>query len=249
MLLRILVLGLVLVGTLFSRTLYAEEEWNYRLSPYIWFAGSKGDVGPLKNLPPVYVDISASDALKDTELSFMLIFDAKKGTHGVYTDTFYSDVQQKENVIANTSIESITKTTMLSVAYTYEILNDNNTVVDLLAGLRWWNIDATVKLRSPLPILNQQGSNSESWVDPIVGVKGRTQLGESKFFVAGGIGIGGFDINAKSLYDITANVGYQWTNSVGTLVGYRQYDLDYDQNDFQYDVKNAGWQVGLTWAF
>jgi hypothetical protein len=33
------------------------------------------------------------------------------------------------------------------------------------------------------------------------------------------------------------------------VVGYRQFDLDYDQNDFQYDAKQSGWQIGLTWAF
>ena len=249
MLIRNNFLCVLLLSSFFSSGLYAEEQWNFRLSPYIWFAGSKGDVGPLKNLPPVDIDISPSDALSDTESSFMLIFDAKKGRHGIHTDTFYSDVQQKENVINETSIESTTKTTMITSAYTYEIFSDNNTVVDLMAGVRLWHIDATLKLRSPTPILNQQGDNTESWVDPFIGIKARAPLGESKFFVSGGIAYGGFDVNAKSFYDVSANLGYRWSDSISTLVGYRQYKLDYDQNDFLYDVKNYGWQVGLTWGF
>jgi len=249
MLVRVMAVALLLSGALFPGALFAGEQWDYRLSPYIWFAGSKGDVGPLKNLPPVDVDISPSEALEDTESSFMMIFDAKKGRHGIYTDVFYSDVQQKENIINSANIESITKSTMLSAAYTYEIFNDNKTVVDVLAGVRWWHIDATVKLRSPIPGLNVSGDNTESWFDPVIGIKGRTRLGESGFFVSGGIGYGGFDINAKSFYDINANIGYQWTDAISTLVGFRQYELDYDQNDFLYDVKNSGWQIGLTWSF
>ena len=32
-------------------------------------------------------------------------------------------------------------------------------------------------------------------------------------------------------------------------IGYRKYKLDYDQNGFEYDVEQEGWQVGPTWAF
>jgi hypothetical protein len=46
--------------------------------------------------------------------------------------------------------------------------------------------------------------------------------------------------NAKSFYGISANPGYPWTNEIATLVGYRQFHLDYDQNDFQYDAKQTG---------
>ena len=80
----------------------AEETWNFRLSPYIWFAGLKGDVGTIPPLPSTPVDISASDALSDTEASFMILLDGKKGRHGFFTDLLYSDVQSKEESLDGT---------------------------------------------------------------------------------------------------------------------------------------------------
>ena len=45
----------------------ADDDWKFRLSPYIWFAGFEGEVRPLKGVPSSDVDISASDALSDTD--------------------------------------------------------------------------------------------------------------------------------------------------------------------------------------
>ena len=234
-----------------SSNIRADDDWNFRLSPYIWFAGLEGDVGPLKGVPPSEVDISASDAFSDTESSFMLILDAKKGLNGIYTDIFYSDISSTETIDAGTStkVRSTTETTMITAAYTYNVLNDNAMNVDLMAGVRWWQIDADIKINSQIPELNLSGDNTESWFDPVIGVKGNFPITGSNFYLSGGVGYGGFDINAKSFYDISANLGYRWTKEIDTLIGYRQFELDYDQNDFQYDAKRSGWQIGLTWAF
>ncbi|MEH6559298.1 MAG: hypothetical protein V7708_15990 [Oceanicoccus sp.] len=195
--------------------------------------------------------MSASDAFSDTESSFMMILDAKKGKHGIYTDIFYSDVDSAENLdtATSTKLRSVTKTTMLTLAYSHNVFNENGTSVDLLAGARWWSIDAEVRINSLLPILNMADDNTESWFDPFVGVKGIFPISDSKFYVSGALGYGGFDINADSFYEVSANVGYQWTDTLASVAGYRLYELDYDQNDFQYDVEQSGWLIGMTWAF
>lgn len=50
-------------------------------------------------------------------------------------------------------------------------------------------------------------------------------------------------------YEINANIGCRWTEKIGTAIGYRMYDADYEDDGFSYDVKQDGWQVGLTWDF
>jgi len=226
------------------------EPWKFRLSPYIWLAGAQGNVSPFKNLPSSPIDISASDALDDTDASFMLILDAKKGRHGILTDVFYSDVQSTEKVLPGVNLKSGTKTTMLTVAYEYELFRNQRGFIDGFAGARWWDIEADLTIKAPgTPLDRLKTDNSENWIDPIVGFKGFTLLGQSRFFVAGSAAYGGFDINANSLYEISANLGYQWTDAIGTALGYRKYKLDYDQNGFKYKVRQEGWQVGLTWAF
>lgn len=228
------------------------EGWEYRLSPYIWFAGLEGNMGAFPGLPSAPVDVSSSDALKDTEASFMVTFDAKKNLHGIYSDIFYSDVQSDEDFTpeVNLTAKSITKTTILSLAYEYELYRSEGAVLDFLAGGRYWNIDSTFKFRGGLGILDgEKIDNDESWIDPFVGIKGRTPLGNSRFYISGGLGGGGFGIGSDWFYDMSANLGYQWNNSIGTVIGYRVFEVDYDNNGFLYDVKQTGWQLGLTWAF
>jgi len=231
----------------------AEEPWRFRLSPYIWFAGLEGDIASIPGLPAAPVDISASDALDDTDASFMFVLDAKKGRHGIFTDFLYSDLRSDEEIIPppiDLTLRSTTKTTLLTLAYEYEVYNQDQVVVDLLAGARYWDIDSELFVKSgPAILAGLKRSHRESWTDPLIGARGRMPLGASRFYVMGSAGLGGFGVASDHLYEFSANIGYQWTKALGTGVGYRKFDVDYDHKDYLYDVKQQGWQVGLTWAF
>ena len=91
--------------------------------------------------------------------------------------------------------------------------------------------------------------NEESWVDPAIGIKGRTPIAGSNFYLEGFAGVGGFGVGSDLFYDLNLNIGYQWNRAIGTGIGYRLYDVDYNKDDFLYDVKQQGWLIGLTWAF
>ena len=229
-----------------------DSSWEFRLSPYGWFAGLEGDVASIPGLPAIPIDISSGDAFDDTEASLMLMFEAKKNGHGFFMDVFYSDVQSEETLVEVNNnplvLNSTTKTTMLTGAYMYEVYNDEQSIVDVFAGVRYWNIDSHLSLTGGLGIL-PPGDHEESWVDPLIGFKGRTFIGDTKVYVNGGAAIGGFGVGSDLFYDLNANLGYQWNDSIGTTVGYRIYDLDYENDGFVYDVKQQGWMIGLTWAF
>lgn len=245
--------SLFLLGLLLGADpVFAEENWQFRLSPYIWFAGLKGDVATIPGAPSVPIDISPSDALQDTEASLMIMLDAKKGRHGFFTDLLYSDVRSDEELIPaiELTMRSITKTTQFTLAYQYEIYRQDQAVVDLLAGARYWAIDSELQFGGGLGFLaGKKISNDESWLDPLVGFKGRAPLGNSRFYVAGGAGLGGFGVGSDLFYEVSANVGYQWNKAIGTTIGYRMFDVDYENDGYVYDVKQQGWQVGLTWSF
>jgi len=248
---------LVLVGLIvqvFSLTALADDVWQSRLTPYLWFAGLKGNMATIPGAPATPIDISPSDAVADTETSLMLLIDAKRGRHGVFADFLYSDVQSDEELVPapiNLALQSITKTTILSLAYQYEIFNQDQVVIDLLLGARYWNIDSALRFGSGTggPLDGRRVDNDESWVDPVMGVKGRMPLGSSKFYIEGGAGLGGFGVGSDLFYEFNGAIGYQWNKAIGTAIGYRMFDVDYEDDDFIYDAGQQGWQLGLTWAF
>jgi len=120
--------GLVLIGLFMHETVFAaDDDWKYMLTPYIWFAGIKGDVSTVEGLPTVPIELSASDALSDTQASFMLIFEAKKKKHGMLFDFLYTDVQTDTTLIdeIGLSMKSTSISYMFSAAYEYEIYNQH----------------------------------------------------------------------------------------------------------------------------
>jgi hypothetical protein len=227
--------------------------WRFALSPYLWFAGLEGNIGTIPGQPAVPVDISSSEAIEDTEASLMLMLDAMKGRHGFLVDTLYSDVRSDYELLpAPISLElrNITKTTILSAGYQYALHSDGQTALDLMAGIRYWDIDSTLKFRSGLGELGGRTiSNTESWVDPWIGFKGTRPIGQSAFYVRGGAVIGGFGLGSDLFYDLTATVGYQWNEAIGTGFGYRLFDVDYEDDGYIYDVTQEGWILALTWTF
>ncbi len=98
-------------------------------------------------------------------------------------------------------------------------------------------------------LAGQTVRNTESWYDPLIGVKGRTRFGESKFFATGWAVAGGFGAGSENFYDASVNIGYQWNKSIGTTIGYRVFDVEYAEGSFLYDVKQSGWGLGLARSF
>jgi hypothetical protein len=138
----------------------------------------------------------------------------------------------------------------LPITTVYEVYNNEQSVIDAYVGARYWKIDTHLAFGGGLGFLaGKTIDHAESWVDPLIGIKGRTPLGDTKFYVTGVATIGGFGVGSDLFYDLNANLGYQWSKSIGTTVGYRIYDLDFENDGFVYDVKQQGWIIGLTWAF
>ena len=239
-------------GPIVGTPVLKDSIWNFRLSPYGWFAGFKGDIASIPGSSLVPIDLSSSDTLNNAKASFNLIFEAKKKNQGILIDFSYSDQRSDETLIDNIDLvmKSTTKTTVASTAYMHEVFNQEDSVVDMLAGIRYWKIDSDLEFGGGLGFLAGKSiSHTESWVDPFVGVKGRTLLNGTKVYTTGAAVIGGFNTGSKLFYDVQAHIGYQWNDAIGTSIGYRLYDLDYENNGFIYDVRQEGLMLGLTWAF
>ena len=249
---KIVVLMAVMVMWQAPSLAAAESEWEFRLTPYLWFAGVDGDVSTLPGQPVSPIKMSASDALKDTETSFMLIAEAKKQKQGVLLDLLYSDVQSDTvlNPVFLLTMRSTSKSTLATGAYEYELYKTDRAAADAFGGLRYWKVDSKLSFGIGPGILGGLNiQNAESWVDPLVGVKGRITLGNSRFYAAGWVAFGGFGVGSDHFYDLSANIGYQWSKAIGTTLGYRMFDVKYKEGTFYYDVTQEGWALGLTWAF
>jgi hypothetical protein len=83
----------------YAGIVHAKGDWDFRLSPYGWFAGVKGNASTIPGAPVVPIEVTPSEALSDSRASAMLIFEAKKGKHGAIIDLIYTDSESGTTLI------------------------------------------------------------------------------------------------------------------------------------------------------
>jgi hypothetical protein len=227
------------------------EKWEFHLAPCAWLAGQKGTVATLPGLPVADIDIDFyDDVLGNINGALMLVGEARKGRYGMVIDVAYTDIEDEESTPGPffSSIKSRIKSWIVSAAGLYRLVENQRAFLDVIGGIRYWSVDSELTLRGGL-IGGREVSNKEDWVDPLIGLKGLLPIGESKFFVSGAFVLGGFGVESDLMWDANINFGYQWTKGFSTTLGYRYLDVDYEKDDFLYDVAQSGLVVGLSWRF
>jgi hypothetical protein len=229
----------------------SNDDWKFQIAPYMWLAGQKGEVATLPPLPPADIDIDFyDDVFGNINGAVMLVGEARKGRWGGVMDIAYTDIEIEdatEGPLFDT-VKSRTKSWMVSAACLYGLLDEEEKFMDLIGGLRYWSVESELTLTEGL-IGPYDISNKESWVDPVVGLKGMRPFENSRFFYSYVFAIGGFGVGSDFMWEANVNFGYQWTKTFSTTLGYRYLDVDYEDNEFLYDIAQQGLVLGLSWRF
>jgi hypothetical protein len=227
------------------------DSWQFQIAPYGWLAGQEGTVATLPGLPPADIDIDFwDDILGNINGSLFLVGEARKGRYGVFLDAAYVDIEMEEDTpgAVFSSVSSQTKSWIVSLAGFYRVFEKPRAFLDILAGARYWSVDSSLSLGAGV-LPAQEVSSTEEWFDPLVGLKGLSYLGASKIYISAGLLVGGFGAGSDLMWDAVANLGYRWTRTFSTIIGYRYMDVDYEKDDFLYDVAQHGPILGLSWRF
>jgi hypothetical protein len=99
--------------------------------------------------------------------------------------------------------------------------------------------------------LNRSFSFYDSWVDPLVGLRGRFNLSKA-FYLTAESDVGGFGIGSDIAVQAYAALGCQITRNIYSEVGYRYlYDdfRDANANDFLYQLSLHGAQITVGLNF
>jgi hypothetical protein len=222
-----------------------QNGWTFEFSPYLWAAGLKGnvDLGPLA--PPVRVDVGFDQVLEHLHMTFMGTFEARYGKLGLIADTAYLS----EKVSATGPLGFVNgnlddKTFFGTFAAAYRIFDQPKSWVDVVAGARvWWRSD-TLDITAPGPA-SLSVSRDQSWVDPIVGIRARAYV-TPEFYLQFYGDIGGFGVAAKSDWQVAGLIGYQYNPSATFFAGYRYLSVDYNRNNYLFDLNLSGPIFGVT---
>lgn len=223
--------------------------WSVTFAPYVWASGMSGDVGTF-GLPAVHVDASFSDILKNFDVGAMLVGEVRYQRYGLFTDFMYVKVSGSKGTplgLITGSVNVDTRSLTATVAPEYRVVETPGGSLDLMAGARVWSVHTDISF-SGGQLNGQSASDGDSWVDPLIGVKGRLDLGRNFYLTAWGM-IGGFGASSKFMWDAWGGLGYDFNDRISAVVGYRGLGVNYESGGFKYDVTQYGPAIGAVIRF
>ena len=243
--------------------------WQITVSPYVWALALNGDVGVGKT--KANVDASFSDILKNLNGALFLSLEVRKGRFGLLSDSMLAQLEDdgesergrvKVNATMNQYIQNLAGTYRLGTwqLTEFEQAGPLAVTVDPYAGIRYTYLDTELKGKLDLPDLGVSGrrttSQSEDWVDPIVGLRTTWSLGEHWSAVVGG-DVGGVNTSDQYSAEAWGLVGYRFglfgENNANVFGGYRvlhqKYETGSGRSEFDWDVTMHGPIAGLKITF
>lgn len=133
--------------------------------------GLQGDIRPARHAPTAHVSQSFSDVLSDLDAAVFLNATARKGRHVLHADGSYTTLSDTASLPMGLKARAkVTQSALtLSGGYSWQLSPEGS--LDVLAGVRWWSIRATVQVQ---PLLQVQ--TKDTFADPIVAVRWRHQV-------------------------------------------------------------------------
>jgi len=215
-----------------------DDDWQFRLTPYLWLAGITGDTGSDGvDLPPINPGYQFF-SLENFDGVAFLTFAATKEQWTIRSDLVYisfADTFQAGSVEASFDLSGGTAELVAG----YQPNSWENT--ELNFGVRGVRVDLDAAL-TPGPT----GSDSRSFVDPIVGLSHRQTFDNQwGLMMRGDIGGSSSELMISALLAGT----YQFTETFALLFGYRYLKIDFEEDDFLIDLSIQGYAVGFQFGW
>jgi len=242
-----------------------EDRWRFTIAPYIWLPSVSGSM-KLSLFPSSgrgTTDISSGDYLDNLSFAGMLDMQVEKGRWSILSDIMYvnfSDDNRSAHLVGvlpggggwTTTADTELQALVFEVVGGYTVFRNRVVNFDLLGGVRYAGIDGKAELDvvGPLPVGVRSGefSDSESFIDPIVGFKGKFELGK-KWYVPYYFDIGGFSVDSDLTLQAFAGIGYHFCDWFSMTLGYRYLYYDFGGSNLVEDVSLSGGQLGFIFSF
>ena len=235
------------------------DRWNYEFAIYGWLPDIEGTLTEPMPGTGNELKIDAQTLLDNLEMTAQLAFEAKRGRWGIVTDVVYLseeaqrsgsvEVPQAPGLLLNTDARLDLTSWIAGVTGVRTLADGKRGNVDLLFGVRYFNVDTDLELQiqGPLPPELSSASFSsktELW-DGVVGIRGKVRLGEH-WFVPYRLDAGAGDSDLT--WQAFAGIGYRF--GWGSLFGmYRSLNYDQGSDKALEDFTFAGPAVAVTFRF
>ncbi|AGP47112.1 hypothetical protein HL670_01813 [Serratia plymuthica] len=223
------------------------EEWQFTLSPYLWAAGIRGDVGH-RSTGTQFMKTDFSAIARDLDVAVMGMGEARKGPYSLLMDLMFIDTTTRNGLpdgapASRLKVDSRTVSGFLGGGYT--LLEEGGARLDATGGVRVWYSSTSLHFQGGI-IDGASGSDRATWVDGVAGLRGQYALTPTVRLSAWGLAGGG---QSRLDWDAAALLSWEFTPGFSAVAGYRAMGVDYRHNGFVYDVVQQGPILGMNGRF
>lgn len=263
----IALLAATLAAPLAAHAQSAADKWEWQAAIYGYFPALKGTTQFPSGRAGPDIDVSADTLIDGLKMAAMGTFSGKKGKWGFWTDLFYTDVGGSKTGTREFNIHGFplpadvtgdldldVKTTLWTLAVTFELAKAPTYSLDLVAGTRLadmdqhlsWNFHGDI---SGIPLPGRSGASDVSatnW-DGIIGVKGMAWIGgDRKWFLPYYVDVG--TGQSQLTWQFMAGIGYEF--GWGSLVAsWRYIDYEMKSDAKLQSVEFNGPMIGAVFRF
>lgn len=225
-----------------------DNGWRFHVTLDGWFTALNGNIG-VRGLPAADVKFSALDAINHLDGAFAASFKATNDSWLLYSDFMWAKISADADFGPSTGHADLDQEQVLfSAMVGYELpINVPNMQLYATGGLRYQYYKVDLQI-DPAFFPSIDRSGSKNWIDPIVGMAIHYDIND-RWFVDGMADVGGFGVASDFTAQGSATLGYNWTDSISTSIGYRALYTDYKDAGFRYDATQHGLFTRLAFNF
>lgn len=204
--------------------------------PYLWTAGMDVDIGRPGNT--TNIDVSFSDYVDLIDVGAAFVFEARKNQWLVATNFLWVQLSDKLNLATDTTEAEIDEFVIEGFVGYRPAAWENTWII---GGARYLELDVEIEFANIADV-----SRSQDFADPYIGLAWEPRRGNWEYVVQGDIGGG---VDADFAWSVTLGAHYHFNDRFALSGGYRTIDIDYEDDDFVFDGRLDGIQVGLLMTF
>lgn len=231
------------------------DGWEFQATVYGWGTALDGDIG-VRDLPSMPVGASFGDLLSHLQGVLPVSFMAKKDGWTLLFDFFWTSLSDDSSLGTPSFAQADVglKQTIASAVFGYRLpVGGPDVDLSATAGFRYQRIKLSTTLSVPGLPFALSGSDVKDWLDPVFGLSLQYRINQ-KWFLNALADIGGFGVGSKLTSQGFVALGYNWTESWSTAIGYRALYTDYQsitgpRADFRYDATMHGPFMSIAYHF
>jgi opacity protein-like surface antigen len=213
------------------------EDWSGRVTVYGWFTALDVEAtvtGPRGGTATGRGSADIGEVFDALNFALFANGEVRRGRWGLVGDVVYADLNfnrtSPRGVRRDLDLNSFLGTALVA----WRAYEDERASVDLMGGGRAVSMETVVSRAGPL--VSKRLSATETWVDPLIGVRGR-------------YAIGGFGVGSEFSWELTAGVSHDLTERLSAEAAFRALSIDYDAGAVDQTIEMYGPVLGLSVRF